>query len=520
MFDWWPEIMTDTHVLARTPAPGPAISHATPALHATPASPVPTSRRRGRLASDRGQATVGYLGITAAVTVVVIGVGAAAVSFVPGVGQLLGCQAARAVDLVSGSAVRVCEVPSSSTDGATTGGFTATVVSDPVDSGTDELTIEVDAPPGTTWSVSSDTPWAAIPPPDSSGTDSDVVRVTVHANPGEARDGTITLTADDGTTITIPFTQPGGQQNYVALGDSYSAGPGVLFEGKILGIEGFAWGSDGGFDESERRQRDWWLDAWNEDDCFRGKTAWPRLLGNGYESSSGTPNLSMGTADFAACSGATVDGSGGSPSVLTQIEDNADRLANADIVTVTVGGNDIDFAPIVQSCVIGSAADCETALSDGNDAINNGLADKLKQTYQAALDASPNATIYVIGYPPVVEADDDAGGLLKIDQGNVGDAARLILNLNQTTNQAVTDFIAENPQYGSRLVYVDPSRFDSPFNGHSVYDDDPYINGINLTTTGIAPGGDWVDLVPVYHPNGDGNQAYADYIAQFLLGYK
>ncbi|MEA5117729.1 MAG: hypothetical protein VB036_08925, partial [Propionicimonas sp.] len=152
--------MTDTHVLARTPAPGPAISHATPALHATPASPVPTSRRRGRLASDRGQATVGYLGITAAVTVVVIGVGAAAVSFVPGVGQLLGCQAARAVDLVSGSAVRVCEVPSSSTDGATTGGFTATVVSDPVDSGTDELTIEVDAPPGTTWSVSSDTPWA------------------------------------------------------------------------------------------------------------------------------------------------------------------------------------------------------------------------------------------------------------------------------------------------------------------------------------------------------------------------
>ena len=200
-------------------------------------------------------------------------------------------------------------------------------------------------------------------------------------------------------------------------------------------------------------------------------------------------------------------------SVNYQIEQSKD-LYDADVVTLSIGGNDIGFAKVVTDCLGANIfADCGKSIAESKALIDSSLQPKLEDTYNKLLDASPSSTIYIVGYPPAVEYDDvnDPAGLDKVKKKNRTQAAGLVEDLNAKISDTVAKVNAERADRGegARLVFVDPTAADSPFVGHSVTDPDPYTHGLTLPPLPYS-----------YHPNIKGNEAYADYVGKYMLGYR
>ncbi|MDR3069350.1 MAG: GDSL-type esterase/lipase family protein [Cellulomonas sp.] len=514
---------------------------------------------------EHGAAATEYVGIILAVALV----GGAVILAVPSLGESLVCALSRAVATVGGGSAPSCAAPEASPGGrggsdspeASSGGrggsdgqvpLSLSPVSPDgaVPGGTSTQTLQVEAPDCERWSASSDQRWAVPHNPRSqhpevdgpvittpydfgaAGSGSGSMNVTLHANPGEAREATITVYCSDGRTISQRVVQPGGQQKYGgALGDSYSAAPGAKALPIDAGLIPFGLGFSLGFSLGFNVMSDLHgtlADANGnpaDGDCDRGALGWPRLLGNGRATSYGTPNLQMSTGAFAACTGATTDGRNlvddeegfSYKSVNHQIEQSQD-LADADVVTLSIGGNDIGFAKVVYDCLGGnlkskSLEACGKSIADSKALIDNELQPKLEDTYNRLLDASPNSTIYIVGYPPAVEYDDvnDPAGLDKVQKGYRTQAAGLVEDLNAKISDTVGKVNAERADRGegARLVFIDPTAADSPFIGHSVTDPDPYTHSMTLPPEPYS-----------YHPNIKGNEAYADYVGKYMLGYR
>lgn len=145
---------------------------------------------------------------------------------------------------------------------------------------------------------------------------------------------------------------------YVALGDSYSSGE---------GNPPFTGGA-----------------------CHRSQTAWPALLG--YNSTTFRLEANL------ACSGARTNALfisfKGQPPQLAQL-----KKLNPDIVTITIGGNDVGFASVMMDCFY------QRCLWDGRlkkteEGISK-LRGRLIDAFLRLKQAVPKAKIFVIGYPRI-----------------------------------------------------------------------------------------------------------------------
>ncbi len=132
----------------------------------------------------------------------------------------------------------------------------------------------------------------------------------------------------------------------VALGDSYASG-----EGNPRNVK--AWMKRGGSLSP----------YWDDDGCRRSARGAPALAALGLERSSSTTSV---TLIDVACSGATVDAGIlgpqlGAQQATSQIEQAARLMAGhaADAVLLTVGGNDVGFTSILQTCALSN--DCPLA---------------------------------------------------------------------------------------------------------------------------------------------------------------
>lgn len=90
--------------------------------------------------------------------------------------------------------------------------------------------------------------------------------------------------------------------------------------------------------------------------------------------------------------------------------------AETDIVTISIGGNDMGFADIIPECVANSSsgnllkhpftANCESILhTNGVDDVFykiNDVMNKISKTYSIIRDKAPNAKIFVVGYPALM----------------------------------------------------------------------------------------------------------------------
>jgi len=308
-----------------------------------------------------------------------------------------------------------------------------------------------------------------------------------------AAGNTVTLSAD--TTFYATWVIPGGPR-YAALGDSYSTGLGVVTSGS----SGWSWV----FDNSENE-----LGGTNSDDCYRTTQGWPRLLANdqGYW---------LPDAGWVACQSDVMSditpslAASEGPSHPSNAPQDAALSASTQIVTLTIGGNDVGFAAVGQACILAVNDSCSASIASAQAIVNDQspvvggtftLSHGLSAVYQDILAKAPNAMIYVLGYPNPISTDPAHLCLYSTSDGSAADAQSawtLLTSLNQTIAKAVA------ATGNSRIRFVDPNAGDSQFAAHNLCSSTPWVNRVQVSlSSGSAAG------LPSLHPNLAGNQEYA-----------
>ncbi|MTD14845.1 lipase [Nakamurella sp. YIM 132087] len=146
-----------------------------------------------------------------------------------------------------------------------------------------------------------------------------------------------------------------GPVDYVALGDSYSSGTGA--------------------------------GAYTNSSCQRTNAAYPAL----YASAAKVASFS-----FVACGGATTS--------TVSTKQLGTLTAATDLVTITVGGNDIGFGNAMTTCTLQSPAACATAVNKSTATATKSLPAKLDAIYAKIKAKAPNAKLVVLGYPELYPA--------------------------------------------------------------------------------------------------------------------
>ncbi|ELT45736.1 SGNH/GDSL hydrolase family protein [Arthrobacter nitrophenolicus] len=281
--------------------------------------------------------------------------------------------------------------------------------------------------------------------------------------------GLATLAMALGFTAIPADAAPPPNVDYVALGDSYTAGIGA-----------------GPYDDTET--------------CIRTSGGYVDLTAK-----TGRVNLLVN----AACSGAEL--TGGPTSVASQLSDPATlaALAEAELVSITAGANDLGFAQIIGICATLSPTDCRNAVNAATSEESLfALTLALAETYQAIQAAAPDATIIVLGYPLLFDTTDPPVAL------PIPLTSQELINLGTLAiNGAIEDAVdLANDEYDTNAVYVDVTK---RFAGHEVNSTDPWIFfGTYLDSSGRP------QLDPrSFHPNLEGHRAYASaLLASVKLG--
>lgn len=223
--------------------------------------------------------------------------------------------------------------------------------------------------------------------------------------------------------------------DYVALGDSYSSGFGT-----------------GVYDVTSLR-------------CFRSPLGYPPLWAEEDHPAS---------FRFVACAGAMT----------------ADVLANqisalqpsTDLVTITIGGNDAGFGPVVQTCTFAlSDRTCLDAVDAAESFTQTVVRNRLAGTYAAIRANAPHARVVVLDYPRLFDLAPSCADPLVPNL-----ARRSKLNEGADVLDDVIRSVSRQP--GFRFAEVR-----GRFTGHGVCSAEPWINAPSVPPP-----------VGAYHPNQTG----------------
>ncbi|MBR3267502.1 MAG: WG repeat-containing protein [Oscillospiraceae bacterium] len=187
---------------------------------------------------------------------------------------------------------------------------------------------------------------------------------------------------------------------------------------------------------------------------------------------------------------------------------------STDYVTMSLGGNDVDFVGVVRDCVLGS-----TYLSYGTSMIENRFEqiwsnwekDYKNRLRNAYLDtrkaAGEQAYILVVGYPRLFD-ETGKGALISKEE-----AQRV--NANVTAFNTRIKFLVEGLD-DDHFVFVDVEKEFSKDGGHGAYSDDQWINEIILGTRSEDLEHPAISSSYSMHPNKEGAQAYARCVNQAI----
>lgn len=193
-----------------------------------------------------------------------------------------------------------------------------------------------------------------------------------------------------------PAAATGG---YVALGDSYTAGPGI-----------------------EPQQPDGGL-------CGRSSVNWPALLGR---------TLDLAVSDV-SCSGATT-------ADLASTVASGSVRSDAGLVTVSAGGNDGGlFLSLIRACTAGSDS-CAGYARDRVPPVLERTTDDLSTLLGTVVEAAPQARVVLVGYPRIMP---DAGGACQAVGIPAGDVPSVVASeqaldaaLAAAADRAGVDFVS------------------------------------------------------------------------------
>jgi lysophospholipase L1-like esterase len=220
--------------------------------------------------------------------------------------------------------------------------------------------------------------------------------------------------------------------NYVALGDSYSSG---------LGAGSYSGGS-----------------------CYRSANAYPVLWNNANHPTS---------FSFVACSGATT---------TDVINSQLSALSSATtLVSITIGGNDVGFSSVMETCVLGSDSTCLNAINQAEAQANSQLPSLLSTLFGDISARAPNARVVVMGYPEFYDLSKSS----------------TCIGLSTTKRKAldggadVLDSVIQAATTGRALFVYSEVR--PAFSGHEICDSTSWLHSV-----------DWLNLGDSYHPTASG----------------
>jgi lysophospholipase L1-like esterase len=230
---------------------------------------------------------------------------------------------------------------------------------------------------------------------------------------------------------TAPTASAAGAK-YVALGDSYSSGVGA---GSYTAESG---------------------------SCDRSTNAYPQLWANTHAPAS---YVSV------ACSGAkTTDVNANQLSALS---------AGTTLVSISIGGNDLGFANIMEDCVLYSTDTCVSELNAAENVARTSLPGWLDTTYNGISSRAPSATVVVMDYPRFYHDLWYCVGLSSTDRNKINEAADVLDGVIQSAAG----------RHGFRFGDV-RTAFG---NGHEICDGSSWLHSV-----------DWTDIGESYHPTASG----------------
>lgn len=219
---------------------------------------------------------------------------------------------------------------------------------------------------------------------------------------------------------------------YVALGDSYSSGTGT-----------------GSYDLNSS--------------CQRSSKAYEALWASAH---------SPASFSFVACSGAKT-----SDVLSSQI---SAVNSSTTLISITIGGNDIGFASIMQTCVLGSDSSCVTAVNNAENAARNTLPGSLDNLFGQLRSRAPSARIVVLDYPHLYITNDT---------WCVGLSHTKHVKLNEGAD--VLDSTISSAASRAGFVFADVR---GQFSGHELCSGDNWLHSVDLGDIGSS-----------YHPTATGH---------------
>ena len=301
----------------------------------------------------------------------------------------------------------------------------------------------------------------------------------------------------------IQFAGMRTQTTYVAMGDSYSSGEGT---------HNYSYSKETG------------------DSCDRSPDAWPIQMSiEANAASQSGPNLSIGANELLACQGSTTDSilgskvggqyqgtaiNGEAASELKQL--NSYIAANGgppSLISLTIGGNDVNFAGILKDCWLVGSVKCIPVLNNLINRLTTGrsdLIDQLAKTY-SAISTTADSNIVVVGYPQIFPTAGNWLAGVDSDHRCVwldGDANGLFDRFDRAAADLDDDIAAAAEQAGVEFA---PDLHS--LSGHELCTGDEWINALNLSDAGVFNGDRAAG-----HPTTTGQHAIATAVANDL-GY-
>lgn len=159
---------------------------------------------------------------------------------------------------------------------------------------------------------------------------------------------------------------------------------------------------------------------------------------------------------------------------------------DTDYVTITIGGNDLDFAGVITQCALpGWLSDCQGRINGSLNLLRTALPGRYDALFAEIDTRAPNADVVVGSYPRLFNGRDCNLATFF--------SATEMRSLNAATDE-LAGTIAQRAQVAA-FRYVDPRP---AFTGHAWCDSVAWINGLS------SP------IVESYHPNRAGNVGYAE----------
>lgn len=238
----------------------------------------------------------------------------------------------------------------------------------------------------------------------------------------------------------VALSMPASAQTavrYVALGDSYSAGVGA---GSYISSSG---------------------------SCDRSTKAYSEVWAASHAPASFA---------FVACSGATT---------TSVISGQLSALSTATtLVSITVGGNDVGFSSVMETCVLAPTSVCVSAIEAAETKMTSQLPTEMDSVLSDIAARAPSARVVLLGYPELYDLSKSATciGLSTTDRKD----------LNAAADELDGQLRAAAGRHGD--VFADVR---SAFAGHEICDSSSWLHAVDL-----------LDLGESYHPTAAG-QAHA-----------